>query len=246
MLNINEIYNEDCMETMKNIEDNSIDLVLTDCPYKIISGGCTKRSFKGETSGVLTHRHTEKRTDWVSDVRSGKMFKHNEILFSEWLPECYRLLKNSAHCYIMVNNRNLSDLQNNAEKSGFIFQNLLIWDKGNVTPNRWYMQGYECILMLRKGRAKNINSLGSSNIIRIPNIKGNKTHPTEKPVSLMRFLIENSTKTNEIVLDPFLGSGATVIACKESGRQYVGIEKDEKYFRVALERISQYKSEEQL
>ena len=171
-----DLYNGDCLEIMKSIPDGSVDMVATDCPYKIVSGGCRKIPKDGEreTSGILTHRHKDnKRTDWVDAVRTGKMFANNDIEFKDWLPDVYRILKDKSHCYIMVNSRNLAELQKQAELAGFKFQNLLMWDKGNVTPNRWYMQGFECILMLRKGGAKNINNLGSSNILKVPNIIGN-------------------------------------------------------------------------
>ena len=238
-----DLYNGDCLEIMKAIPDNSIDLVATDCPYKIVSGGCRKIPKDGEreTSGILTHRHKDnKRTDWVDDVRTGKMFANNDIEFKDWLPDVYRVLKDKAHCYIMVNSRNLAELQKQAELAGFKFQNLLVWDKGNVTPNRYYMQGFECILMLRKGGAKNINNLGSSNILKVPNIIGNKTHPTEKPIDLMRILIENSTQPNEIVLDPFMGSGSTMIACLNTNRKGIGIELDKHYFDIASKRINEH------
>ncbi len=227
----------DCLEEMKKVHDGSIDLVLTDCPYKIVSGGCTKVPFKGETSGILTHRQTEKRTDWVDDVRSGKMFKHNDLDFSDWLPELFRVCKEKSHTYIMINSRNLSELQTKAKAVGFAFQNLLIWDKGNVTPNRWYMQGFECILMLRKGGAKNINNLGSSNILRVPNIIGKKLHPTEKPPALLEILIANSSLECETILDPFMGSGTTGVACKNLNRNFIGIELDKEYFNIAQKRI---------
>lgn len=240
-----DLYNGDCLEVMKSIPDNSIDLVATDCPYKIVSGGCRKIPKDGEreTSGILTHRHKDnKRTDWVDAVRTGKMFANNDIEFKDWLPDVYRVLKDKSHCYIMVNSRNLAELQKQAELAGFKFQNLLMWDKGNVTPNRWYMQGFECILMLRKGGAKNINNLGSSNILKVPNIIGNKTHPTEKPIDLMRILIENSTQPNEIVLDPFMGSGSTMIACLNTNRKGIGIELDKHYFDVATKRINEHQA----
>ena len=240
-----DLYNGDCLEVMKAIPDNSIDLVATDCPYKIVSGGCRKIPKDGEreTSGILTSRHKDnKRTDWVDDVRTGKMFANNDIEFKDWLPDVYRVLKDKAHCYIMVNSRNLAELQKQAELAGFKFQNLLVWDKGNVTPNRYYMQGFECILMLRKGGAKNINNLGSSNILKVPNIIGNKTHPTEKPIDLMRILIENSTQPNEIVLDPFMGSGSTMIACLNTNRKGIGIELDKHYFDVASKRIADHQA----
>ena len=238
MIELDKIYNEDCLEGMKRIPDGTVDLVVTDCPYKICSGGCTKSVPEyAERGGILTHRRTEKRTDWVDDVRTGKMFQDNEIAFDEWLPIVYAKLKEQAHCYIMVNSRNLKELQQKAEAAGFQFHNLLIWDKGNATPNRWYMQAFECILFLRKGKAFNINNLGTSTILRVPNIKGNKRHPTEKPVNLMKILIENSSHVGGVILDPFLGSGTTAVAALMEHRHFIGFETDKEYFNIAQGRI---------
>lgn len=73
--------------------------------------------------------------------------------------------------------------------------------------------------------------------MRIPNIVGNKKHPTEKPSSLMGILITNSSTKDDIVLDPFMGSGSTGIACLESGRKFIGCEIDKKYYDIAREQI---------
>ena len=220
----------DCLELMKDIPDSSIDLVVSDVPYHIISGGCTNNAvyFKSMPSGMLS------RTNIYA--KQGKIFKYNDIEFHEWLPSVYRVLKDNSHCYLMVNGRNLKDLQTEAEKVGFKYQNLLVWDKGNCTPTRYYMNACEFILFLRKGNAKNINNLGSKTIIRVPNVR-NKTHPTEKPVDLMKILIENSSNENDIVLDPFMGSGSIGISCKRLNRNFIGIELDKNYFDVAKERI---------
>ena len=222
-----QLYNEDCLKVFQYIDDRSIDCVITDCPYHVISGGCT--NLEDRLGGFLNADNV--------DVKDGKMFQHNDIQFSEWMPHIYRVLKDKTHCYIMVNHRNLKSLWEEAEKCGFIFQNLLVWDKGNSTPNKWYMNSYEVILMLRKGKAKNINNMGEKNILRIPNVK-NKVHPTEKPSELMRILVENSTKPGETVLDPFMGVGGVGVACQEAGRNFIGIEIDEKYYDVAVDRTT--------
>jgi site-specific DNA-methyltransferase (adenine-specific) len=133
----------------------------------------------------------------------------------------------------MVNARNLTRLQVEAEKAGFAFQNILIWEKNNVTPNRYYMQQAEYILLLRKGPARTINNPGTSNVLKVPNIIGRKVHPTEKPVELMKILIENSSQPGDTILDPFMGSGSTGVACIENDRRFIGIEIDKKYFDIA-------------
>lgn len=240
----------DCLELMKYIPDESVDLVVTDCPYHIVQGGCSNQTvtFK-PMSGVLDKRRrgcgrcsvkweTSGQLDNIENVKAGKIFDHNDIEFEEWLPETYRVLKDNTHCYIMINARNLKDLQTEAEKVGFKYQQILIWNKGNATPNRWYMQAYEMILMLRKGKAVPINNLGEKNILNVPNIKsGTKLHPTEKPAQLMQILIENSSNLGDIILDPFMGSGSTGVACINTNRNFIGFELDEKYFNIAKERI---------
>ena len=236
-----ELFNDDCLKVITEMPDESIDLVATDCPYHIVSGGCTNDVVKigryREMGGHMNRRYGEGDDQAVENTRKGKIFQHNDIEFSEWLPEIYRVLKPGTHCYIMINPRNLMELQSESEKAGFIFQNILIWDKGNATPNKWYMNAVEMILMLRKGRAKNINNMGTQNILRVPNILRTKKHPTEKPVELMKILVENSTNEGETVLDLFMGAGSTGVACQETNRKFIGIEIDEKYFNIAKERI---------
>lgn len=103
---------------------------------------------------------------------------------------------------------------------------IIIW--GNVNL-------YYC---LESGRAKDINNMGTSNLLQIPNVK-NKSHPTQKPVELMKILIENSSNAGDVVLDLFMGTGSTGVATLETGRKFIGCEIDEKYFDVAKERIEE-------
>lgn len=139
----------------------------------------------------------------------------------------------------MVNARNLKDLQIECEKVGFVFQQLLIWDKGNCTLNRYYLNSYELILMLRKGKAKTIKNRGDKNILRIKNLFDRKIHPTQKPIELLKILINNSSDEKGIVLDPFSGSGSTCVACINTDRKFIGIELDKNYFEIARKRIEE-------
>ena len=99
------------------------------------------------------------------------------------------------------------------------------------------MKNCEFILFLRKGKAKTINNVGSKMIHSFNNIIGNKTNPCEKPVDLLKLYIENSSKKGDIVFDPFCGTGSTLIAAKELGRQYLGYEIDKEYFDIAIKRL---------
>jgi site-specific DNA-methyltransferase (adenine-specific) len=241
MLELNRLYNMDCLEGLKLIPDNSIDLVVTDPPYKIVQGGCSNKAVTINACGGILNKHDG---DNIELVKKGKIFNHNEIQFNEWLPEIYRVLKDNSHCYIMINGRNLAELQMEAEKVGFRFHNIIAWDKGNATPNKWYMQRLEFILFLFKGEAKNINNMGTTTLLQVPNIKrGTKLHPTEKPTDLMKILIENSSKKNDIVLEPFAGCGSTLLACKETGRNFIGFELDKHYHSIAEKRLLNYQEQ---
>ncbi len=174
----------------------------------------------------------------INNIKSGKIFNNNDIKINEYIVEVYRVLKNSSHCYIFSNWSNLNEIITETEKVGFKLQNVLVWEKDNKVCNKYYMNQTEFILFFRKGNSKNINNMGTSNILKIPNVK-NKLHPTEKPIELMKILIENSSNKNDIVLDCFAGSGSTGVACLETGRKFIGIEIDEKYFDIAKQRIKE-------
>lgn len=233
-MELNKIYNEDCLEGMKLIPDNSVDLIVTDPPYRT-----TSRGSAGNSGGMLQKDINKK----------GKVFTHNNIDIETYAPECYRLLKDGGHFYIMTNHVNLIKMLNVCTDVGFHFIKSLIWDKGNKIMGTFYMSQFEYILFFRKGKGVKINNCGTSDILNVPNIKtkdenGENLHDTEKPVELMKILIENSSKENEIVLDPFVGIGSTAIACINTNRNYIGFELDKTYFEVAQKRIKKLIEEE--
>lgn len=231
ILQLNKIYNLDCMEGFKQIEDESIDLLVTDPPYPT-----TKRGGTGNSGGMCKKK----------EFSCGKVFTHNDIKPKEYIPEFYRILKDGSHCYIMTNHVNLYEILTVAKENGFHFIKSLIWNKGNKIMGQAYMSQFEYILFFRKGKFKKINKCGTADILDVPNkkIKGEdgkkNLHDTEKPIELMKILIENSSQEGEIVLDPFIGIGATSIASKELNRQYIGIELDEQYYKIACDRINTY------
>ena len=211
----------DCLEVMKSIPTGSVDLILTDPPYKT-----TSRGSSGGTGGML-------KSD---DFKKGTVFKHNAITFDEWLPECYRVLKNDSHAYFMTNNKNLLPMLKAIESAGFKVFKTIIWAKNTAITNMYYMDSHEYIIFCRKGKARKINNCGTKSVLSFDNPR-NKTHPTEKPVELMEVLITNSTNDGEVVLDPFIGSGSTGVAAKLNNRQFIGIELDPDYFAIAKNRI---------
>lgn len=156
MLEINKIYNMDCLEGMRLIDDKSIDLIVTDPPYKV-----TARGNAGNSGGMMQKKLSMK----------GKIFKYNDIKPIDYIPEFYRVLKDGSHCYIMTNHVNLQEILNTATNCGFKFIKSLIWNKGNKIMGQYYMSQFEYILFFRKGKGKKINNCGTSDILDIPNKK---------------------------------------------------------------------------
>jgi len=219
----NIIYNKDFL--LNELPDKSIDLVVTDPPYKTITGG--------DSNGV----NSERPKGMLSGNR--KLFKYQKLKIYDWMPQLYRVLKEETHCYIFTNVINMGDMLEESKKAGFKLHNILVWQKNNCTPSQYYMKNCEYVLFLRKGKAKWINDIGGSKTVHsFDNIIGNKKHPTEKPIDLLKMYTKNSSDEGNIVLDPFAGSGSTLVACKELNRQYIGYEIDEKYYSIATKRLN--------
>ena len=117
-MKLNQIYNKDVLELMKTMSDESIDLIVTDPPYKV-----TARGNAGNSGGMMQDKLS----------MQGKIFKHNDIKPSEYIPEFYRLLKDGSHCYIMTNHVNLHEMLNVAKESGF--QKGLTLERKDVNGN---------------------------------------------------------------------------------------------------------------
>lgn len=218
----------ECVEQLKLLDDNSIDLIVTDPPYKT-----TSRGNAGNSCGMLQKSINKK----------GQVFAYNNIDCSEYAPEFYRVLKDGSHCYVMTNHVNLIKMLNTFTNCGFHFIKCLIWDKGNKIMGQYYMSQFEYIMFFRKGKGIKINHCGTSDILSYPNIKtkdenGNNLHDTEKNVDLMEVLVNNSSKEGEIVLDPFMGIGSTGIAAVRNNREFIGVELDPKYYDIAVQRIA--------
>lgn len=211
----------DCLEIMPVL--GTFDAVVTDPPYKVTSGGF------GDLEGGFS--------GWIKDSydNNGAIVKC-DLDWSDWLPLAYGCAAKQCHAYIFSNDRNLTTAQNAAETAGFKFHRLLTWDKKTALPNRWYIQNCEFVLFMRKGKARAINDCGTKALQSVFQ-RDETIHPTEKPVHLVRSYIENSTNSTGHVLDPFMGSGTTGVACVKLGRKFTGIEIDEEYFEIACKRI---------
>lgn len=235
------IINQDSIKVMNEMITNNqlVDLIITDPPYKITARG------NGGSSGGMFQK---------DEVNTGNVFETNDLEIEDWLPLFYNVLNDVSHCYIMTNNKNINHyLQtihnmhfNNDKNQKFHFIKNLIWLKDNKIMGSCYMSQYEYIIFLRKGKHKNINLCGTSDVLQFPNKKqkdntGKTIHDTEKPVDLMRLLIQNSTVEGDVVLDPFMGIGSSGIAAQSINRKFVGVEINKTYFDVAKIRMEDNK-----
>lgn len=225
-MELNKVYNEDCLIGIKGIPDDSVDLIVTDPPYKLTSGGC-----RGSLDIVFN------KTDYTG-TSTGAFFEIPK--FSTWIKECYRVLKNGTHFYCMTNDKNLNAIYNAAISSGFKEVNILVWKKYMHVPTAYYMKNVEYILLFRKGSARKIANLGDFTLIEgIKGILGNKVHVSEKPVKLFEKFICNSSNKEDLVLDPFMGSGTTAIACINTNRNFIGFELAKEYYDIGEKRIAE-------
>jgi site-specific DNA-methyltransferase (adenine-specific) len=211
-----------CLEQMKNIPDASVDLVLTDPPYK------------------MTKRGKSCRPNWMPNNMGDNVFDGKIPNPKEWMEQCFRVLKDGTHFYTFCNTNDITEYLQVAQDIGFKLHNIITMIKDTGMPNRWYLKNCEFVLFFRKGVAKPINDMTSRDWVKVcmPTKKTGKFHITEKPLSFIQKLVLNSSKENEVVLDCFMGSGTTGVACVNTNRKFIGIEVDDKYFQIAKERIT--------
>lgn len=218
---LQEIWHGDCLELMKNIPDGSIDLVVTDPPYKMTKNGKSCRE------------------NYMPASSSGNIFSGELIKVGDWMSECFRVLKNQSHFYTFCNINDIRDYLNAAFECGFRLHNIITMIKDTKMPNRWYLKFTESILFFRKGVAKPINDMTSRDyeFVNMPTLRKGKLHVTQKPLELIEKLVYNSSNETGLVLDPFAGSGTTLLAAKNLNRQFIGIEKEKEYYDICLERL---------
>lgn len=200
------------------------DLCVTDAPYLLTSGGMTEGGLHERFGGGGVYDN------------SGHFFEGDCPAWEDFTPLIFAALRENAHYYSMADSKNQFEMQRTALASGFRFHNLLYWDKGTCTPNRWYMKNAEYVGFFFKGKAFAINDCSSKQGIYVRH-QDETAHPTEKPVHLMRHYIENSSQRGEVVLDPFAGTGTTGVAAIKAGRRFIGIERDPQWFDIARARL---------
>lgn len=206
------LWQGDCLELMKDIPDQSVDLVLTDIPYGVVN----------RASGGL--RNLDKG---LADVVSFDL--------SKLVQELVRI--GSASFYVFCGTEQVSNIRESFVTAGLLTR-LCVWEKTNPSPmngEKFWLSSIECCVFARKAKAP-FNEHCVSSVWRNPVERG-KFHPTQKPLKLIERLVAASSNENCLVCDPFMGSGTTGVACLNLNRRFIGIEKDENYFSIAKQRI---------
>ncbi len=214
---LNKIIHGDCLKEIPKIEDGSVDCVIIDPPYGI---------------------------DFQSNYKKDKFDKiKNDTndsfkLLDNSLEKVKPKMKKDSHIYIFTSWKVFEKVKPIIEKH-FEIKNCLIWnkeDRGMGDLNGNYAESYEMVIFATQGKRKLYSEKRPMNILNFSRTE-NSEHPTQKPIELLKELIENSTKESQVVLDYFTGSGSTIIAAKESGRKWLGIELEEEYIDVIKGRL---------
>lgn len=241
-----KLYNGDCFEILKTIDDESIDLIFSDPPYFLSNNGITCKSGKMESVN---------KADWDKAVSVDEM--HNFNL--RWISECRKKLKDNGTIFISGTYHNIYSIGFCLQQLGFKILNDIAWFKVNPPPNlscRYFTHATETIIWAKKNpKAKHKFNYQAMRNINDPAVnkqmlslwkitppkkdeKKYGKHPTQKPIALLNRIVEASTNEGDIVLDPFLGSGTTAVACVNYKRKFIGIELDVNYLEIAKLRVN--------
>ena len=227
-----KLYNNDCLEVMKELPDNSVDLIITSPPYEDISGAGYKASKK--------------------DILFLK-------LYSEFIDQVFdqyqRILKDGGQLFFNIKSKTANKTLRTPHWLEFTdafqkldFKSYIIWKYSgsfDSTKSRFHLD-YEIIYHLSKGDQIYLNSDCGiddplTSVWYVPhNIpKAERVHPTQMPIALAERILKIASREDDLVLDNFMGSGTTGVACKQMGRNFIGIELDENNFQIAQQRIGE-------
>lgn len=223
MLKTNEIYNIDCMEGLKLIDDNSIDLVIIDPPYLL------------NINNVKNLSNMNRYANDLLNLKDGFDLKVLDLLIQKM---------KKINIYIYCSKRQVKDLLNYLSNKNCNHE-ILTWHKQNPSPliNNNYLPDTEYILFFREKGVKLYGNYHTKRkyYISLTNKvdKQKYKHPTIKPLELIEYHIENSSKEGDLILDCFAGSGTTLVGAINKNRRYIGFEIDKNYYEIAKKRIEE-------
>lgn len=254
-MEINRIYLGNCIGVLsRDIEKGSVDLIFADPPYNLSGNGL---KWKGNKTGG----------DWyMMNEAWDKMSAPEYLQFTkEWIDACFRVLKDSGSIYISCTYHNIAEIMIALKQSGFKINNVITWQKTNAMPNMtkrvfthstefivWGVKGrkwifnYEDLKKINPDKQKDGSLKQMRDVWMLPLVQGKERlrngsnralHPAQKPEEMLKRIILASSKKNDLVLDPFLGSGTTAVIAKRLDRNWIGIENNHIYLKAAKERI---------
>lgn len=224
---LNKITCGDCYELIKELPDNSVDCVYTDIPYLYENGG--------GGSSDLSKRIRKVSDEYLIDIKNGIDYRI--------LKDFVRVMK-KINIFIWCSKLQILDLMKFFIDEKNCFFEILTWNKSNPTPatnNTWLPDIEYCLHFKESGIKLNDGYELKSKWYTSAINKGDKdmfNHPTIKPLPLVKRHLLHATQPNDIVLDCFMGSGTTAVACEETGRQFIGFEIDEKWCKIANDRLN--------
>ena len=248
-LNINEIHQGDCVELLKKLPDNSVDLIFADPPYNL------------QLNGEL-HRPNQTKVDAVNDAWDKFDSKEIYDIFTEqWLTECRRVLKPTGSFWVIGTYHNIFRVGTILQNVGFWMLNDIVWVKPNPMPNfkgTRFNNAHETLIWASKSQKSSYtfhyhamkvanDDLQMRSDWFIPicqgeeriKVNGVKAHSTQKPAELLMRVILSTSNVGDIVLDPFSGSGTTAAVAKRLGRNFIGFEREPFYIQVTNDRLAQ-------
>lgn len=225
---------------MKTFPKNSIDMVFADPPYFLSNNGVSIHS--GKVVSVNKGNWDKKEN-----------YKDTNKFTFEWLSECVRVMKDGATIWVSGTQHNIFEVEKNMVQLGLKIINIVIWHKLDPPPliyKNKFKFSYEFIIYASKGKNRTfnydemykVNNNEMQDVWTLPAVQMDEKkygyHPTQKPECLLDRIIKSSTKINDIVLDPFMGSGTTCAVAKKLRRKFIGIEKEESYYLISKKRIA--------
>lgn len=227
----------DCVPYLKRIPREFVDMIFTDIPYGI--------NFKSNRQGIDRKKSVARMGDTVNKQQYFTEINNDDCLPSiEWLQESYQIMKDGSAIYICVHWETFGELKNQVIESGFKPKNMIVLNKSNHGMGDLkgqFAPKHELILFATKGRhILNFPEKRMNDVWDVP-VKftgARRLHPNEKPLSWITPAILCSSKVDEVVLDPFMGSGSTGEAAIKTGRKFIGIDNDKNYFDVAKTRLT--------
>lgn len=222
------LYHGDCLEVLLTFQEGLVNAVITDPPF---SSGA--RTDAGKSMRGAMTRGAKWSDEWFShDNMATYGFLYLMRLVGSAL---LRVCAESSNGHFFIDWRMYPNLYGALESSGWVAKNLVVWDKKHFGMGRNYRNQHELILYVEKGKFE-FKNRGVGNVLSTQRVAA-ANHPTEKPVALIERILSAATSDDAIVLDPFMGSATTGVACANLGRPFIGIEIERKYFDIACERI---------